>query len=356
MKKILDILYSTRLMAVLFFVFAIAMGIATFIENDYGTQTSKALVYNTWWFELIMVFFVINFFGNIFKYRLYKKEKWSVLLFHISFLLILIGAGITRYISYEGLMVIDEGETTNQFYSEHTYLNVIIDNGEFQKTTANKLLLSAWGKNSASFEENFQPKKAGKNHTVSFNLVDYIPWSETKMVLDENGTEHLFFVESSDGSRHEHYIKRGTIENIHNILVGFEAPNKEAASINFFYEDGSLKMISKNNGDWFRMADQKKGLIVKDSAQHFQLLTLHNVNGLQFVVPKSPEKGEIKTVRGKKDDKKYDTVIFDITTNGETERVEFYGGKFNVDNQQQFSIGNLNFRAWYGSKLLPNPF
>ncbi|TDQ24074.1 cytochrome c biogenesis protein CcsA [Tenacibaculum caenipelagi] len=356
MKKILNTLYSTRLMAVLFFVFAIAMGVATFIENDFGTQTSKALIYNTWWFELIMVFFVINFFGNIFRYQLYKKEKWSVLLFHVAFLFILIGAGITRYISYEGLMVIDEGETTNQFYSEHTYLNVIIDNSEFQKTTANKLLLSAWGKNSATFKENFQPEKEGENHEVTFNLVDYIPWSETKLVLDENGTEHLFLVESSSGTRHEHYIKKGTIENIHNILVGFEAPNKEAASINFFYEDGSLKMISKNDGDWFRMADQKKGLIVKDSAQHFQLLTLHNVNGLQFVVPKSPEKGEIKTVRGKKDDKKYDTVIFDVTTNGETKRVEFYGGKFNVDNQQQFSIGDLNFRAWYGSKLLQAPF
>ena len=62
-------------MAVLFVLFAAAMGVATFIENDYGTQTSKALVYNSWWFEAIMVFFIINFFGNIFRYQLYKKEK-----------------------------------------------------------------------------------------------------------------------------------------------------------------------------------------------------------------------------------------------------------------------------------------
>ncbi|WP_408047599.1 cytochrome c biogenesis protein CcsA [Tenacibaculum crassostreae] len=356
MKKILNTLYSTRLMAVLFLVFAIAMGVATFIENDYGTQTSKALVYNTWWFELIMVFFVINFFGNIFRYRLYRKEKWSVLLFHLAFLLILIGAGITRYISYEGLMVIDEGETTNQFYSEHTYLNVVVDNNQFQREYNNKLLLSAWGTNSANFTEYFQPKKDSTNHEIKFNLVNYIPWAETKLVEDKNGTEHLFLVESSSGSRHEHYIKKGEIENIHNILVGFEASNKEAASINFFYEDGSLKMLSKNDGDWLRMADQKRGEIVKDSVQHFQFLTLHNVNGLQFVVPKSPEKGEVKTVRGKKDDKKYDAVIFDVTTNGETERVELHGGKFNVANQQQFSVGDLNFRAWYGSKLLKTPF
>ena len=101
MKKMFSFLYSTKLMAVLFIVFAAAMGIATFIENDYGTQTAKALIYNAWWFEAIMVFFVINFFGNIFRYRLVSKEKWPVLVFHLAFLFILIGAGITRYVGYE---------------------------------------------------------------------------------------------------------------------------------------------------------------------------------------------------------------------------------------------------------------
>ena len=62
MKKLLNILYSTRLTAILFILFAAAMAVATFIENDYGTQTSKALVYNSWWFEGIMIFFLISFF------------------------------------------------------------------------------------------------------------------------------------------------------------------------------------------------------------------------------------------------------------------------------------------------------
>ncbi|WP_028888636.1 cytochrome c biogenesis protein CcsA [Tenacibaculum ovolyticum] len=355
MKKILDILYSTRLTAVLFFLFAVAMGVATFIENDFGTQTSKALVYNTWWFELIMLFFVVNFFGNIFRYRLFRKEKWGVLLFHASFLLILIGAGVTRYISHEGIMIIDEGETTNTFFSDTNYLNVIVDNNKFQKETNNELLLSAWGSNSAKFTETFQPNKNETQHNITFKLVEYIPWSEEKLVLDENGIEHLFLVESSSGSRHEHYIKRGTTQNIHNILVSFDVSDNNA-SVNFFYEDGNLKMISKDNGDWLRMADQKRGQIVKDSAQHFQLLTLHTIKGLQFVIPKSPEKGIMKTLSGKKDDKKYDTVIFDITANGETKRVNFYGGKFNVDNIEEFNIGDLNFRAWYGAKKLQTPF
>ena len=156
MKKIFDIFYSTRLTAILFIIYFTAMGVATFIENDYGTQTAKALVYNASWFEAIMVFFVINFFGNIFRYRLLKKEKWPVLLFHISFLMILIGAGITRYVGYEGLMLINEGETTNKFLSETTYINLVVDNNEVQKTYHKPTLFSAKGGNSWTFEQKFK--------------------------------------------------------------------------------------------------------------------------------------------------------------------------------------------------------
>ena len=349
MKKIFNIFYSTRLTAVLFILYGTAMGVATFIENDYGTQTSKALVYNTWWFEAIMIFFVINFFGNIFRYRLYKKEKWSVLLFHAAFLLILIGAGVTRYIGYEGIMIIDEGETTNKVLSETTYLNLVVDNNKEQKTIHHPLLLSAWGKNNVSFSDNFREQE------YSIKLAEYIPWAEKKLVEDENGVEHLFFVESSSGSRHEHYIKKGTVQNIHNILIGFEAPNNNS-SINFYYENGDLKMTSKSDGNWFRMADQKKGNIVKDSAQHFQFLTLHTINGLQFVIPKPAEKGEIKTISGPKDNKKKDVIVLDVTSNGETKQVELAGGQYNAQNSKEFSVSGLNFRMLYGSKILETPF
>ena len=351
MKKIINTLYSTRLTAFLFIVFSTTMGVATFIENDFGTQTSKALVYNAWWFELIMAFFIINFFGNIFRYRLLRKEKWAVLMFHLAFLFILIGAGITRYIGYEGIMLISEGETTSEFLSETTYLNVTVDDGENQRTPniEKSLLLSAWGDNNVEFESNFKTQK------IDFKLVEYIPWAEKKLIEDENGVEHLFFVESSEGTRHEHWIKKGTIQNIHGILVGFDASSNNA-SINFTTEDGSLKMSSKDTGDWFRMADQKRGNIVKDSVQNFQYLTLHNVSGLQFVIPRPAEKGIIKTVSGPKDPKKLDVTIFDVTTNNETKRVELTGGKFNVDGVKELSISNLNFRMWYGAKILETPF
>jgi cytochrome c-type biogenesis protein CcsB len=342
-------------MAILFVLFATAMGVATFIENDFGTQTSKALIYNAWWFELIMGFFVINFFGNIFKYRLLRKEKWPVLLFHLSFLFILIGAGITRYVGYEGIMPIDEGETTDFFLSETTYLNVVVDDNKDQAPKIHeKMLLSAWGKNNFEFDTYFGKKKDNQQK-VNFKLVDYVPWAEKKLILDENGEEHLFFVESSEGSRHEHYIKKGTLQNIHGILVGFNAPDNNA-TVNFYKENGNLKMLAKEGGDWFRMADQKKGFVIKDSVQNFQYLTLHNIGGLQFVIPRPAEKGIMKNVSGPKDDKKLDIVVFDVTTNNITKRVELTGGQYNSQGAKEITVDNLNFRMLYGSKVLKTPF
>ncbi|MEN9487873.1 MAG: putative cytochrome c-type biosis protein CcsBA, partial [Bacteroidota bacterium] len=103
MEKLKSILFSTRLMAILFLTFAIAMIVGTFIESKYNTTTARILVYNAWWFEGIMLVFVANFIGNIKRYQLLKKEKWATLLLHLSFVLIIIGAAVTRYISYEGM-------------------------------------------------------------------------------------------------------------------------------------------------------------------------------------------------------------------------------------------------------------
>ena len=349
MKNFLNFLYSTRLMAVLFILFATAMGVATFIENDYGTQTAKALIYNSWWFEAIMIFFVINFFGNIFRYRLHKKEKWAVLMFHLAFLFVIIGAGVTRYIGYEGIMLIDEGETTNTFLSETTYVNIIVDDNNMQKTKHEPILLSAWGKNNWHFSDDFK----GKDY--SLNLVDYIPWAEEKFIEDDNGDEYLFLVESSGGNRHEHYIKSGEMQNIHNVLVGYNVADNNA-TINIFKRNDSLKITSKFDGNYQVMATMDKGSISKDSVQDFKLRSLYNVADLPFVVPQYPQKGKMETVSGPKDDKKLDIIVLDVTSENETKRIELVGGKFNNNNAEEFSLGNLNFRMWYGSKILQTPF
>ena len=121
-KKLISFLISTRFTAILFILFPLSMAIGTFIESYYNTTTAKILIYNAWWFEVMMVFFVINFTLNIKRYNLLSFKKWPVLLLHISWILIILGAGVTRYIGFEGVMPIRENSSSNTFLSEKTFV------------------------------------------------------------------------------------------------------------------------------------------------------------------------------------------------------------------------------------------
>ena len=99
--KYLKFLYSPLFMGVLFVLFAIAMAVATFLENDYGSAAAYSMVYNTKWFELILFLLALNLVGLIIVLKLLRKEKLTVALFHLSFILMIIGAGITRVVNVQ---------------------------------------------------------------------------------------------------------------------------------------------------------------------------------------------------------------------------------------------------------------
>jgi len=138
-SKILQLLFSTKLMLVLLILFPLAMGIGTFLESWYSTDAARVWVYNAWWFELLMLLLMVNFMGNIKKYNLLSKEKISVLILHLSFVFILLGAFVTRYIGDEGVMPIRENNSSNTYLSEKTYLTIFID-GEKNEQPSRKTL------------------------------------------------------------------------------------------------------------------------------------------------------------------------------------------------------------------------
>ena len=141
--KIIQYLISVKFAAFLLILFAAVIGYATFIENDFGRDTAKALVYNKFWFEFIMIMLCINLVYNLKRYKLFRKEKLSILLFHLSFIVILLGAGVTRYFGYEGIMHIREGESSNIIISDQTYLQINVNDKKMQYTYDMPLSLSA---------------------------------------------------------------------------------------------------------------------------------------------------------------------------------------------------------------------
>ena len=61
----------------------------------------------------------------------------AIFSFHIAFLLIMLGAGVTRQFSFEGIMVIKEGETSDFIFSADPHLLVKVQN---KKTGKSKVI------------------------------------------------------------------------------------------------------------------------------------------------------------------------------------------------------------------------
>ncbi|MBT7466213.1 MAG: cytochrome c biogenesis protein CcsA [Bacteroidetes bacterium] len=167
LKRAIKMLLSMPFAGVYVGIMAIAMAVATFIENSHGTIAAKGLVYNAKWFELVIVLMALSIFVNIFRSKLYKWSKLPVFLFHLSFLVIILGASITRYISTEGMMHIREGGISNVISSSDTYFYAQIEDQGKVYNTKQAVFLSPKSKRQV------RTKLKTDNHSINFKSVDY---------------------------------------------------------------------------------------------------------------------------------------------------------------------------------------
>ncbi len=357
-NKLANILFSTRLTAILFIAFAAAMATGTFLDAGQDTSPTpytRNLIYNAWWFEAIMVFFVINFTGNIFRFRLYKKEKWATFILHLSFIFILLGAFVTRYASFEGMMAIREGATENTFLSSETYVigQIVGDykvDGQLQQR-----YLESKVDFSGRLENDFKIETDYNKQPVSIELEKFILGAEEDIVPNENGEEYLKVVEAGGSGPHNHFLKVGEVQSIHNILFALNKPTDGA--INITYDKEVLTIQSPFEGEYMTMATRAQGKLVKDSLQPLALRSRYIIGNMQMVFPKPVVKGVFDVVQKSqllKNDA--DGAVFKVTANGETKRIGLLGGKGINGNYKQVTIGGLDFALKYGSKVLELPF
>ncbi|HQZ25959.1 MAG TPA: cytochrome c biogenesis protein CcsA [Flavobacterium sp.] len=353
-NKLTSFLFSTRLMAILFLTFAIAMGAGTFIESKYNTDTARIWVYNAWWFEGIMLVFMINFIGNIKRYNLLRKEKWATLMLHLSFVFIIAGAFITRYISYEGMMPIREGNTENVFYSDKMYLTIFVD-GDYQggmkrRVFEKPLLLSPVTNNNFSISDQFAETKFD---------VDYVNFQMgVKEVIKPEPKGSLLFklVEAGEGGREEHFLKEGEVQNIHNTLFALNKFTQGA--INITINDSISTIQTPFEGEYMRMADKLQGKVAKDIVQTLMMRSLYSIGDMRIVFPEPAIKGVIgyDATNDFKAKEHNDALTLKLTAEGQEKTITLIGTKGLVGQSQTVKIGKIEYTFFYGNKVYNLPF
>ncbi len=350
MKKLQDILISTRTMAVLLLVYAFAMAYATFLENDYGTPTAKALIYEAWWFELIMLLLILNFIGNIGRYRLWKREKWPVLVFHLAFVLIFVGGAITRYISFEGTMHIREGETSNEIVTDKNFLKIQIEEkGDILNYQDIPYLMSPLHKDlQATYD--FHGKE------VKVVAKEYVQRKKDSLVADQNGAEYLHLVSTGQTGRQNIFIKPGETKSINGTLVTFNRAIEGA--VEFKNEGGKLFIKTPVDASYMTMATQATGNTKKDEFQPLALRSLYSINELKLVVPEGLKKGKLMAIEGdrKKDQAVPDMLTVEIQGPKTKQLVDLSVEKGNPNAYKQITMDGLNIMIGFGPKIYNTPF
>ncbi len=225
---------------------AISMGVATFIENDYGTLVARNLVYEAWWFELIMAWLAVNFLFHIKSYRLFSKEKFALGLFHVAFVIIVVGAGVTRFFSREGVIHIREGQSQSTFYTAENYLQLADATGAFALS------------HQEFIPKVFEPKAypmglAGKKFYLKAE--DYI-----KGAREDYGPGEETLIEVSvldQGNRQDFTLKKGQNLKVGELLISTSAHPE--AQIQLIPTDSTWQLRSAFPLQLMEMATQQMG-------------------------------------------------------------------------------------------------
>lgn len=217
MNKVLSFLSSMKTMAVLMLVFAVAIGYATFVENDYGSMTAKADIYNARWFEILLALLAVNLTLNIINFNMARRGKWLVFTFHAAFLIILVGAAVTRYMGFEGMMHIREGESSDVIVSAEPYVTFKVAKGEKIFDFKENLFLSK--RTSNHFERTLDVD----GEQIHVKLDSYMGDAHYEAVVDPKGSPLFNLMVTGAQGAQQVSLKKGEFVEANDIVIDFDS-------------------------------------------------------------------------------------------------------------------------------------
>ena len=350
LKRFFKFLLSVKLASILIIVFAAVIGVATFIENDFGRVSAKALIYSKWWFELILFMLLINLVYNLKRYNLFRKEKIAVLTFHLAFIIILIGSAITRYVSFEGMMHIREGEESNIIVSDDVFLQVKVDDRKLQLEYDKKLFMSGITNNDFSLPLKFLDNK------ISIDYLDFFPNVKDTFISSDDGVMTVHLVVPGDDGMQSEYLKNYEQKRIKKNV--FTLNNPMDGAINITLVDSSLYCSSPFEVSSMKMSDRSTNQFPPQKKFLLSKRTLYTANDLNFVLKEVVDRGKMDIYSTSKvmKDGSNDALRVRINCNNEIKDVTLFGGKGFNSSFEEHNVGGLYFNLAYGSKNYLTPF
>ena len=351
MKRFFNFFLSSKATVIFLLILAVAMAAATFIEDKYDTVTARNLVYNTKWFELLFVLLALNFFAHIKTYKLFSWKKIGGLMFHLAFIIMIIGAGITRYFGFEGSMHIRKGESSNIILSDESYL--IISYNDTKNAYRYDYPISIGKVSNNSFHVSIPSENKGNIDIKYRGIVN-----NAVAKIDENfagGTDMIALTLATKSGLQNILIKKGEIKDLGKISIAFNA-NGSKDDVKVTEKDGKLNIVSPFGILQTTMGETKVDTIKKDTLAALNKDYVYNTNGVVFIYTGFYKSAQQNMVPATAEGTGVDAVILDVTIKGKEHQVNvFYSSSYPMV-YEDFNFGGTNLKFGFGSKPVELPF
>lgn len=354
MKKALSILFSMSLTAILLSVFAAGIAYATFLENDFGTTAAKAAVYQAKWFEILLFVLSINLVGSLFKYKSFSKKKWSIILFHLAFVIIFLGAGITRYFGFEGSMHIREGYKANFITTYDNFVNytVVTEN----ESSVNSIKMIGKGQ----FGELPVFNVDQENIDLKIEATEYIKNAARMLQKSEKGSPIVKLVTADSSNQYQHaFLGEGETHTFGNVTYTFNNESTGATNaVNFLNNKDSLHAEFPLGVFVVDMKGQSHDSLAAGSIVPLVYGALYQIGRSSFIVQKFEAKGSVEVVsmEGHQGYYPIDAIKFVAESGNEVKEAYIFGGHNGEATTQRIQFGDIVTELSFGPKIIQLPF
>ncbi len=350
-KRIVRFIFSSPMTIFLLSLLALVLATATFIEEKYDTQTAKQLVYQAKWFEFIFLLLVLNLLGHIKQYNLLSRKKWAGLLFHIAFIVIIIGAGVTRYFGFEGSMPIREGQTSNIIYSADPHLQVSVQDKSKNLHFDEPFIVSRFTKNAKHIE--FATESNGK---IAVDYREFIPNAVQSIKANvEGGKDMIELIVANEDGQQNIFLENGYNKTVGNLSIGFNTKTK-TNSLEIFNENGVMKFLASSEVVLGDMSMNPEDTIQAGTLTEFKNEKVYGIQGAVFHLTALHKNAQIQWVAGAADTEGTAILLMDVTVNGKKHEAQVLGGPGYIMKMQNLKFEDVQLQVGYGEKPIELPF
>jgi cytochrome c-type biogenesis protein CcsB len=347
--KHLRFLFTPALMAVIMIVLAAAMAAATFIENDFGPESARALVYNTRWFELLFLLLVVNLAGQIVTFKLYRREKLTVMLFHAAFIVMVIGAAITRYTGYDGMMHIREGETTSLTWSSGNEIRFEVSDADGRLMRSHAEAIDLTGARADRFRKML---RVGEEE-ITLKLERFFPGAVRHVEETPDGVPVAAFLATPDMvSSQTIVLQQGETGMIGDMSVGLDTE----ADISIISDSPSFFVRSVMEIRSTSMQDMQTMIFAPDTLIALAKGTVYTVGGYRIMPQQLTMNGTVVPAPDRVIESPDGALECILTGAGSERKIYLWTDETQERSVWQGDAGNLKVRVSYGSSMKQLPF